>query len=136
MLLLGVCCLRMPVVISSPQCAFAAKGMEGVDLWCEVLETTDEAIKFNVINGEWRGMFKDGRITFLDGRWMKSGWVEAESLDGFDAELVWHGSARFRRDEYNEALAWIEEQIRPKEPFDPIAMGYAEIDFAEVERAA
>jgi hypothetical protein len=51
-----------------------------------------------------------------------------------EAELVWHGAARFRRDDYNAAIAWIEAQLRPPEVIDALAEGYSEIDFMEVER--
>lgn len=73
-----------------------------VSIWCRSRGTLKNGTrKFEVINGGWTGFItKAGEVhTTKDG---KAG----------TGTVCWEGVAPFRWDDYNEAIVWIEEQIR------------------------
>lgn len=74
---------------------------EKVNLWCRLEdEYPNGRLKFWVINGAWQGSILNGKMT-IEG----AGEIS-------DAEIVWKGDAPFREAEYNEAIKWIEDQIK------------------------
>ena len=71
-------------------------------LWCEhrgVLE--DGRITFEVINGSWTGIYDPQKHkVYVSG-----------SGTGMDGKIIWQGRAPFSLYHYNEALAWVDEQV-------------------------
>ena len=71
-------------------------------LWCSVTKRHPNGrISFQVINGLWHGSILNGTVTVERGR----------TLPADDNVIAWEGDAPFCSSEYNEAIAWIEEQI-------------------------
>lgn len=69
-----------------------------VSLWCDVRNVNEDgSIDFYVLNGAWDGRYHNGTV-----------FVEYTKAT-FPAMLVWVGSAKGI--DYNEAIAWIQEQI-------------------------
>lgn len=82
-----------------------------VGLWCDY-EGTDENgfIHFFVINGAWRGTFKDNMVHIKYTKEDKPGLLVWVGVAG----LKEHGDgkwSRFPDSRYNEAIDWIQEQI-------------------------
>lgn len=74
-----------------------------VAIWAEVTERhANGDFDFWVINGFWDGQYRAATRQIRvcqTGRW-------------YDAKIVWAGKAPFRESRYNEAIAWIEDQIK------------------------
>lgn len=89
---------------------------EDVYLWCERIQECDDGTwKYRVINGDWH--------VFVD---MEMGAV-CKPLRVIGELVVWEGKAPFAHHEYNEALAWINQQIRPQDRPKPLpTASYAE----------
>ena len=90
----------------------AIADLEGrVNLWCEVNNINEDgSIDLYVINGAWGGTYHDGQV-----------YVEYTKKT-FSGILVWVGAAgltehsdgkwsRITDQNYNEAIAWIQNQI-------------------------
>lgn len=104
-----------------------------VSVWARVEKIDGDKLHFYVINGAWYGVFHPdkGQLEITSEEWTAPKGEDA----WLPAQLVWQGVAQFRPDQYNEAIAWIREQIaNPPAPMDPAAEGYSEADFGEVER--
>ncbi|MBF7012521.1 hypothetical protein QUC32_23005 [Novosphingobium resinovorum] len=86
--------------MSAPQ--IAIKQGDRVSLWCRVTRRHKTGtINFLVINGYWNGSIKaDGTIAIEGGRYGET-----------QGEICWQGHAPFAESRYNEAIAWIEEQL-------------------------
>lgn len=76
-----------------------------VDLWCTVEEVTEDGyIRFWVINGAWEGtLFPHVNMLLVK-----------ETGERFPAKKVWEGNAPFSQSQYNEAIQWINEQVKEK----------------------
>lgn len=69
-----------------------------VGIWCDVENINEDgSIDFWVLNGAWKGRYHNNTV-----------FVEYTKAT-FPAMLVWVGSAKGI--DYNEAIAWIQEQI-------------------------
>jgi len=96
--------------------AIAARGSQKVELWCDgVKRRPNGTVSFYVINGAWNGaLTKDGQLRINvpashDGRFKARTREEPGPYD-----IVWEGKAPFSDVEYNEAIQWIEGQIKAK----------------------
>lgn len=78
---------------------------ERVAAWCRPLGTLEDgAEKFECLNGGWRGTYKDGQVY----------------VEGFEdltpGVKIWEGIVPdTHSDDYNEAIMWIEQQIRARD---------------------
>lgn len=80
-----------------------SRGDRRVDLWCEPKGTRDGLILFEVINGLWDGEFDPVAGTV---------YVVATGSTFGDVTEVWRGAVPRGPDaDYNEAMAWIREQL-------------------------
>lgn len=77
-----------------------AIGNRDVELWVTDLEFHDTGrISFYVINGAWSGSLLDGSV------------YVNQTKTSFPGDILWEGRAPFGHERYNEAIAWITEQI-------------------------
>lgn len=88
--------------IVHPQFAVGDPDTGKVSLWVKRTRPTDVIgwTRGEVINGLWNGKF-DGEQMIIQ----KTGRT-------VPAKIVWQGEAPFGRDHYNEAIAWIEQQVK------------------------
>ena len=86
-----------------------------VALWC-YHDGTDEdgTIHFSVINGAWAGTFKDNTVYVEYTKGTFPGFLVWAGIAGLKEHADGHWS-RFSDSYYNEAIAWIQEQIADPE---------------------
>lgn len=98
------------------QIAIGHKGQTTVTIWCDVERTEkDGTIHFSVINGGWNGCITPaGKVKVGD---------DDELHDG---TILWRGKAPFSWRHYNEAIAWLDEQIRSGVTFTPLPNQWTE----------
>lgn len=83
----------------SLQLAFGHDGK--IDLWCEDRGIDENGgQRFWVINGHWDGVYHRGKV-FVN----YTGGI-------FPAKLIWRGKTPFKRQDYNEACAWLRSYLR------------------------
>lgn len=78
-------------------------GRDGkTELWCEVEKRhTDGTIDFHVINGRWYGSITPAGTLSVN-----------ETKKQYPAVVLWAGKAAFGEADYNEAIAWIDAQVK------------------------
>lgn len=80
-------------------------------LWCEQHSVLpDGCITFEVINGSWRGIYdpKNHKV-YVNG---------SDTVN--DGNIIWQGRAPFGLHHYNEALAWVDEQMFEEESLNNV----------------
>jgi hypothetical protein len=90
------------------QIALASTPDGGVDVWCDVTKVCpDGRVMFWVINGAWDGSFypDQNQLSIDDQVFVRN---KGKRQPAF---LVWEGKAPFEYNDYNSAIAWIEEQV-------------------------
>lgn len=81
--------------------AIGRRGTKDVDLWASVQKVDpDGRIHFFVLNGLWDGSLNKGTV-----------FVNYTKYAYDDNIIMWRGLAPFHRDDYNEAVHWIEARI-------------------------